>query len=453
MSTNALQKGPPKPVKLGDRLSMAVIRACDRGDQEGLLMALGEGLDPDSPDYWPTIARKTAEMALEIRRASIAVISDHEAFVRHTPDGSLHRVVRPVTLSLADKTLWQLVKRAPYLNGERFRGDARGRRDIEWREAPVGDPDTGTVTYPGFLAMNAVVGAAVGQPPSVMVDGVEHTNPYVERWEDKDGRKRDIVRIVISIIVVGPAPETGNPTVVNYTLDYDPTKDLASMLDQVASTADTQDDCYLVPEDLAKQELKGDKRGWAFLPIMGGIGYIHNLRNSAVRDCYGKYVELQGNALKKAQTVARRNAMKSHPALGTQYVRMDPKTKTARLAITGWAGDARAMHRWTDIQTRLSQGLDLPEAEEIEIIRTAEVYDPERHGDTGDSEDVSTRLEEPLDPHDQERNDLIAEIDGLLTILSPSQVQELGYDPGTNTTEQLLAIRNQIGAIVDRKNS
>lgn len=449
--TTATAMTTRKPEKLGDRLAPTVIAAMNRGDQGGVLQALAWGLEPDAPDYWQVIAGRAAEIALEIRRASIAVINDHEAFVRKTPDGSLLRVVQPVVLSIADGTLYQIVKNVPYLNGQRYRGrNAYGKDGIEWREEPMGDPHKATVTYPGFIAMNAVAGCAVGQPPTVYVDGEPKTNPYVERWTDRDGRKRDIVRIVLAICVVGPAPATGNPTVVNYTLDYDPTKDLASMLDEVADTANNSEDCYLVPEKVADAEIKGDKKGWSFLPIVGGVGWLHNLRNKDVREAYGKYTELQSNALKKAQTVARRNAMKSHPALGIQAVRMGAD-KTARVAITGWAGDARAMHRWTEIQTRLSQGQELPAAENIEVMQVNEAYDPDQHGTTGDEEILGTPTKEAT-PDEIERNELIAEIDGVIDLVPQTQVQDLRYDPATNTADELRAIKVRISNIIDAQN-
>jgi hypothetical protein len=454
--TTTLAPTKPKRETLGDKLSPAVIDACNRGDQEGLIQALGAGLDPDAGDYWPTVARRTAEMALEIRRGSIAVISNNEAFVRHTKNGSLHRVIRPVKLSRVDKTLYQIVTRKPFMKGttEQFFGNTRGRSDVEWREVVLGDPNSATVTYPGYIAMNAVAGCAVGQPPTVVVDGLEKTNPYVERWEDKDGRKRDIVRIVLAIIVVGPAPETGNPVVVNYTLDYDPLKDLANMLDGIASSADGKDDCYLCPEEVAREAIKKDLRSWSFLPLVGNVGYLHNLRNAAVIEAYGKYVEIQANAMKKAQTVARRNAMKSHPALGVQAVRIDANGE-ARVPVTGWAGDERAMHRWTEIQTRLSQGQALTTtADDIEVMHLEERYDPDQHAEHGDAEVqiVRPNSETPeLTPDQAARNDLIEQIDQGLSLLTPAEVAGLRYDPAHNTLEELESIHTQIGAMVDRK--
>lgn len=442
---------------LPDRLPHLALAAMQRGDVNGMLEALGadlaEGIDPET--RWRTLAHRVSNMALELRRQSVAVISDHEAFVQHTPQGSLRRVLKPVTLSMADGTLYQITGRRPVCveQGHSCFGQVAPKNHsgrVDWREVPIGDPRKATVTYPGYLAMNAVAGCAVGQPPSVVVDGEERTNPYVERWVDDKGRKRDVIRVVIGIVVVGPAPETGNPVVVNYTLDYDPSKDLASMLDRIAK--DHPDDCYLAPEALADVELE-TKPGWHFLPVAGGVGYFYNLRLEAVREAYGKYVEIQGNAMKKAQTVARRNAMKSHPALGRQYARINDQG-VARVPVTGWS--SQQMGQWMDIQERLSKGLDLPEIEGLEVINSAEAYDVEQHGATGDAEDVLSQPAEDdapsstgIDPEVERKNQLILDIDAALDILNPGQIAELGYDPANQTIKELEAISKRASAMVD----
>lgn len=418
-----------------------VLHACQRGDAKALAEALGN--DPVA----------VARLAIELRRENVATLGEYEAFVRHTDDGSLRQVIRPVPLSTKDGTLYQILVKRPVCTqeGHDCFGQAINTRNhqgrYEWREVNAsGDPNKATVSYSGYQALNAVAGCAVGQPPSIVVDGVTRTNPYVERAVRKDGRPGNIQRIVIGVVVVGPAPATGNPVAVNYTLDYDPSKDLAHMLAKVAK--DHPDQCYLANEDEAT-----GKPGWAFLPISDGVGFWYDLRQEDVLEVYKDYVNLQGMALKKAQTVARRNAMRSHPALGgiAQNVVVD-RDGRARVAAVGWApADGTDVNRWRDLQERLARGLPLPA---IETLDMTAAYTPEEE-EPHDEDAVGTRpalaavaepapqAAAPEDPELEERNRLIAYIDQGIQMLDPQQVADLNYS-ATAPLDDLRRVRADI---------
>lgn len=423
------------------------IVAARQGNAQGLAEALGN--DPV----------KVAEFALELRRESVAVIGDYEAFVRHTPGGSLRQIVKKVPLGLGDGTVWQIKKRQPVCTvqdhdcyGKAI--DTRSHKSgYRWMEAVVGDPGKAELSYTGYLRLNAVASCAVGQPPVVIVDGEQKTNPFVERMKRPDGRPGDICRIVIAVVVVGPAPATGNPTVVSYTLDYDPTKDFAHMLARIAK--DHPDDCKLANEwEVGLEDNR--KEGWAFLPVAVGIGYHFNLQIEAVREAMADYINIQGQAMKKAQTVARRNAMKAHPALGgvAQSVRIDANGR-AFLAGVGWCPtDGRDLERWQEIQERLSKGLDIPDDVDVDVINAEDTYDPDAHdGPTGDPEDAppSEEPEPPASDEQAERNGLIEEIDQAIMLLDDQEIRSLEYDPGGMTIEQLQEVRARISGLVDAK--
>jgi len=397
-------------------LSPAATAAMARGDRAGLVAALGELVQEGDR---LTLADRLAEIALELRRESVAVIGNHEAFVRHNSEGSLVQVVRPVALSLHDKSLYQIPK--------------RGKVNGQWQTLKSYTAD---LTFQGLQRLNAVAGCAVGQPATVMVDGEPKTNPYVQRAKQPNStRPGDIERVVIAVVVVGPTPATGNIVAVSYTLDYDPSKDLQHMLASVAKEAGEGKDsqCYLTTED---EQLQA---GWHFVPIHGGVGWAFNLRTKAVRQVYSDFIGLCQNAVKKAQTVARRNAMRQHPALATASVEIDDNGR-ARIAVIGWAQSQDYQATWMQTLDRLSKGMDLPEVEHVQHVE--HVYDPE--------EEPEAVYEEPTpeDADREERNRLIQYIDDGMLNLSPSQAAGFNYDPAGDL-EHLAAAKSRLDALLD----
>jgi len=297
----ATQAAPARVLKLNPS-ALAALRS---GNVGLLVRSLGMDLEKMPADVRAGIDQ-LAHMLVEIRRENVAVLGDHEAFVRRTPSGSLFQVLKPVRLSIHDGSLFRLpAKKRPYYAGtdKPFKGDTKKAAPgtVEWRETEVSKK--ADVTYPGFLRLNGVAGCAVGQPPTVIVDGEPKTNPYVQRGEPSRGKGLgDIQRVVIGVTVVGPAPATGNPVVVNYTLEYDPAKDLQHML--AAISEEHGDDCYLIDEPDFEP-----RAGWKFTPVFGGVGYAYNLRLKDVNGAYSDFIQLLQNAVKKAQAASATTAM------------------------------------------------------------------------------------------------------------------------------------------------
>lgn len=456
------------PLELASKREL--LSAFRRGDVLSMLTQLG--LSAAAPEYRDGI-RALAELAIAVRRESVFTLGSHEAFVRRTPSGDLRQVIQGVRLSLADKTLYQIPIRRPHtLDGEEIGNldawkKANSNTRYTWKEIPQASAE---VTYQGYLRQNAVAGCAVGSPPTVIVDGEPKTNPYFQRAIGANGRPGDIVRVVIAVVVVGPAPATGNPVAVNYVLDYDPSKDLLHMLGECADKH--PDDCYLIDESQVEAELAtrattpgqaaGDpnkpsraRASWTFVPLYGGVGYLVNLRVDAVRAAYAKFTGILQDAQKKAQTVARRNAMRAHPALATHTVTLDG-TGSAVVGVTGWAMDQTAMARWLRIQERIARGGEL--GADVETISLVEAYDAEKHAVGPDPEPDSRPIETTATEMTgvtemQEINAMIEHIDTALQFLSPSQAQQvhdLGYaDPSKLTLQQLKAIAVDVNRFME----
>ena len=367
-------------------------------------------------------------------------MGDHEAFVRHSASGTLRQVLKPVVLSLKDDTLYQIPKNVKMQAGSQTEPHT-GNGNYHWVKV-IEQPHKASVSAQGLHRINQVAGCAVIQPPTVNVDGDDKLNPYIQRTVGKKGRLGDVVRIVIAVVVVGPAPMTGNPIVVNYTLDYNPAKDFQNMLANVAKY--NADYCFLIDEDdfdewktnIAKPV---ERMRWKFEPVHGGVGYAHDLSHEKVAECYSKYIELCTNALKKAQTVARRNAMKAHPALA--YTTVAIVDGRARLAIVGWAGNADTQARWIDLMDRVAKGVNATDAE---ITNLSEAYEPdEDEHDLGPGEVIDAHV---VDTDTLERNKLILEIDDKINLLDPSDVAALDYQPSTQTNDVLRQVLASVKA-------
>jgi hypothetical protein len=407
--------------------------AFQRGDVDGVVAALlNPYVDTDGAEL--AALRDAVQLAVELRRQNVAVIGSHEAFVRHTPAGALRQVIAPVRLSLAEGTLYQIPVRRQ-VNGQ-------------WQSV-IEDPSKAQVSYQGLLRINAVAGCAVGMPPFVNVDGQERTNPYRQT-----STRGDIERIVVAVNVVGPAPWTGNPVVVQYVLDTDPAKDLQHMLMELAKRRGMDETVFLI--DIEQWEayaatIEGVARyRWKWIPLYAGVGIAHDLRDEEVRKVYTKYVNLLQNALKKALTVARRNAMKAHPALAFHSLRVDGDGN-ATVRGTGWAANEGDMGRYMELMDRLARGLTPAVDLDLEVHEVEETYDPEAHvvgDDTIDAvADESDEVE--LTPEAERRNGLIAQIDDGLALLNTAQVGSLDYRPGEQTATELQGVLARLNAIVD----
>lgn len=470
-----------------------------------------------------------ASLAIKVRQQDVAVVGDREAFVRRTPDGGeLVQVVRPVTLSLPDEDLYQIQKTAWVPKAE---AAAKGLTILdEWRG---GGAKAGKVKVPMTLAtplmkgvhvLNGVVGLSCAETPNVAVDGQRGLpNPYIQRttFPADDpllaGCVGDLQRVVIRVAVIGATPGTGNMVAVQYTLDHEPRHTLLAMLAELASGenkwgdqigGNIVDNCYLTTVRQARRllETEGYER-WEFVHQVGGTGYLVNVGHPAVLAKWTDYEAVLDQVIKKAQTVARRNAMMHHPALGQYRTVTVDRNGLAKLAVTGWAGGVGGMGWYLRAAERIAQGAPLP-TEAFEVI---EVHEDDAGAGTTEDDDgmdqsmgaarpvpyeVQAQQGTPQEPtqgaaggandgegaptpedtsqapqgHDVEpepgpepgpepepeppavvlmpdqRRELVAYLDQQIQQgdLTPLEVRSLAYDPATNTDAELINIKTAV---------
>jgi len=428
------------------------LAALRRGDVDAVMYAfLGDA--PLTPEL-----RRLGEYLVEVRRQSVAVIGQHEAFVRHTEHGDLHQVVAPVKLSIHDGTLVRIPERRCRVytdNGEEVKGEADRSRWWEWRDVYT---RKAVLTYEAYNLVNQVVGCSVVQPPLVTVDGEQRANPYTER--DRNG---DLIRIVIGIHVAGPAPMTGNVVVVQYQLDLDPRADLHHMLSGILRRRPSDEDdkltditgtppVLLMPRqhftEFVEEQAAADpsqRYAWHWVPFTGGIGYAHNLQHPEIMKVYAKYIDMIKFAPRKAQTVARRNAMKAHPALGRQTVLTDDNGEAVVRAV-GWRSPSGDLDIYTRALDSVARGHRSPA---IHVIESSAAYIPEEDR-TGDP-DLDPELEddhqstEKADDDEALHAQLLDELDELVSNMTAKQAVAIGYT-GREADLDLDALTAFVGA-------
>lgn len=337
------------------------------------LMAAADKIAPGN------VAGLLAEQLVSLRRTDVAVIGNQEAFVRRTEDGSLKQVIRPVKLTVAKSDLFQIPKNTPVdvRTGEVVVQLKGHRGDVRWEKRPI-DPKRAALTVQGMQAINSVAGVAVATPPTVLVDGVVRSNPYVERSEGRNGRPGDIVRIVQSCVIIGPVPATGNPVAVNYTLEYSPERELLAMAANLLGRQKDNEDYIRLTTDVAFDAAK--LAGWSFIPMYGGLGYAVNFKAKAVQGMYSDFVNMLTNAPKKAQTVCMRNAMRRHPALGAYQSVAVNDAGEATVPVVGWAGSGDTLRRYQSLAGHVSSGASIGELQRagllISVNEIEESFDP-----------------------------------------------------------------------------
>ena len=455
MAPHTQHRDPSTQLAAPASMPQGALAALQRGDLKGMLQAYAastgldvtKAADDTEAGKLRAILRAVAADMLELRRENVAVLGSSEAFVRRFPNGALKQVIRPVQLSVDDGTLYRI--------------------PVRWARTDAGyegvyDETKAQVTAMGLDRLNAVAGCNIGLPASVSVEGVEHANPYVERAQTPDG-PGDVRRIVVKVIVIGPSPATGNPVGVTYLLDYDPRVDLRLALMKLArpqgrgdKTQRADRPVQIIPSSTwgdflrakSKDEGADAKFRWHMLPLHAGLVLAYDLYNEDVLEVQQDFLKGTQHLTKKAQTVARRNAMRGHPALAYGTV-ATPDKRSARLGIVGWTSTGQ-MDAYLSTLDRLSRGLPLPEGalEAHDVIEATYDDDMAEDANAAERAEAGTAPATSTDHEREQRHLLISQIDDAMmaTQLRPGEITALGYQPSNNTIEELRAILARLTA-------
>lgn len=178
------------------------------------------------------------------------------------------------------------------------------------------------IAYPGYVHLNKVASVSILTPPTVVRDGIEQPNPWVER----NPKTRAIESVIVRKIGVGYSP-AGNIVAIDKTLYYNPYTYFiqsiqAKMKKQKWSGGEKTEEkaspnAAVVGVESEKPERKGS---WVFFPIELPLGLWVNYEDEAIVDCLEEHTQRQRFGDRIAQTIVERNILKDHPAIGVSNV-------------------------------------------------------------------------------------------------------------------------------------
>lgn len=198
----------------------------------------------------------------------------------------------------------------------------------------------------GFTHLNKVASISILTPLTVIVDGVEQPNPYVER----NKRTRAIESVIVRKIGIGYSP-AGNITAIDKTLYYNVytyfIQSIQAKLKKSEWIDGKETDKKANPDAgvVGIADKEPTKAGsWVFFPIEEPLGIWVNYADQAIIDCLEEHVQRQRFGDRIAQKIVERNILKDHPAIGISNVipkagAVADQGQTAYVEIYGYRHD------------------------------------------------------------------------------------------------------------------
>lgn len=184
------------------------------------------------------------------------------------------------------------------------------------------------IAYPGYVHLNKVASISILTPPTVVRDGVEQPNPYVER----NPKTRAIESVIVRKIGIGYSP-AGNLVAIDKTLYFNPYTYFIQSIQAKMSKKKWDKDRKEKSDEAANPNAavvgilteKPDRPGsWAFFPVEEPLGLWVNYEDPAILDCLEEHTQRQRFGDRIAQTIVERNILKDHPAIGVSAVVAKP---------------------------------------------------------------------------------------------------------------------------------
>jgi len=239
------------------------------------------------------------------------------------------------------------------------------------------------ITSDGYKHLNKVASISIVNPQSVIVDGKEQSNPYIERHE----RTKITKAVYIRKIGIGYSP-VGNITVIDKTLHYNLytyfIQSIQAKMNKKKWESGKLTDKPEHPDcaELGVKDKEPIKKGkWVWYEMEEPLGIWANYEDPAIIACMEEHTQKQRFADRIAQTIIERNILKDHPAIGISQVKpigktspQDQKTE-ALVTIYGYRNDFN-VPKINDILARAERGDETIEVKE-EIIKEVEAEEEE----------------------------------------------------------------------------
>lgn len=252
--------------------------------------------------------------------------------------------------------------------------------------------DKAIVTAAGYNKLNQLATVNILTPPSCIVDGVEQSNPHVERHP----QTKVIQTVNVRKIAFGFSP-TGNMVAIDKTLFFniytyflqdlqakikkypacgclgvkDSKPPMISYQSQEWKTT-AQGKRYCEPGAVKTIDIK--EKPMAFYSIEEPVGIWVDISHPEILAAFESHVQRQKFGDRIAQTIVERNCLKAHPAIATTNVILggldrDGKNGTATVEVYGWQHDMN-LKSLNNMADKISRG-EVTE-KDIEVIVSKE---------------------------------------------------------------------------------
>jgi hypothetical protein len=226
-----------------------------------------------------------------------------EVYIKVTKDG---QILRPIKASIT------LYEKAGHFYG--LPGKWNPDTKVTEKKYPIASA--------GYVHLNKVASISILTPPTVVRDGIQQPNPYVER----NPKTRAIDSVIVRKIGIGYSP-AGNIVAIDKTLYYNPYTYFIQSIqakmgkDKWVKGQKTDEKANPNAAVVGIAEDKPERPGsWVFFPIELPLGLWVNYEDPAIVDCLEEHTQRQRFGDRIAQTIVERNILKDHPAIGVSSV-------------------------------------------------------------------------------------------------------------------------------------
>ncbi len=240
--------------------------------------------------------------------------------VRVGKNGVIQAVAFKVKLTVADGDIYGI---------SYYDSDAKG-----WKKRYM-------VSAQGYQRLNSFAGIHIITPKTLIINGQEHNNPYIER--DSDGMKKTVY---VRKIGLGRGPG-GNLIALDQTLSYCAADYLRRDIQNIKAKG--------VCKNIVKNENFKEKEGFWYVKIFDNLFMEIDLNHEDVIKCIKTYQERINFSERLAATIVERNIMKKHPAISKGIVRPNEKGEIA-IPIISWRESDMDMDKVNAVAVAVSEG-------------------------------------------------------------------------------------------------
>ena len=186
-----------------------------------------------------------------------------------------------------------------------------------------------SITAAGYVHLNKIAGVSIVTPRTIVMDGIEKSNPYVER----NPKTKAIETVNVRKIGIGYNP-AGNVVIIDKSLYFNIYTYLIQNIqakmkkrewEKVPGGKDRKTDIPVF-KNMAEVGTFEDRpteaadAKWIFLVTADPLGIWINYKHEEVQAIMEEHTQRQRFGDRIAQTIVERNILKDHPAIGVSTV-------------------------------------------------------------------------------------------------------------------------------------